>query len=502
MAVFSLGARRGELTLILAAISSARGRGARTCAQTGRHASQWAGGARARVHMGETPKAGPDVVVVGGGASGLFAAITAARGGARVLCLESGSQPLRKVRISGGGRCNVMHDPATWQPRAARELLAARYPRGAQELIGCFGRKEASSSFSPTDTLEWFLAEGVSLKLEEDGRVFPESDDSGTIIDCLLSAADRAGVQLQLGTKVESISADPAGAFEISFAQRGGEGARSLVRCAAVVLATGSASHALAQALGHEPSPLRPSLFAFRLAPGALLDASLAGVSLQDAELTLELEASPSPPEPQHESGAPEVVKKKKKGAPAARARGPLLVTHRGVSGPSALRLSAFGALPLAETGYKGNLLLNACPHLQPAEVAEELLDFTQGFHRLKQVGNISPFQGAIPRRLWRVLVANSASGELEAAGDGIDPTKKWEELGRAELRALEERLVRLRLPFSGKDSNKDETSSPAGPRGSSPGVPRPSAFLTLGAANRRRPRQDLPSERVDRRRV
>ena len=141
-----------------------------------------------------------DIIVVGGGASGLFSAIAAARADASVVILESGSQPLRKVRISGGGRCNVMHDQSTWDARDGRALLSQRYPRGAAELTGSL-----TSRFSPPETAAWFEAEGVKLKREADGRVFPTTDDSGTVIEALLGAAERAGVELRLGIKVAGV---------------------------------------------------------------------------------------------------------------------------------------------------------------------------------------------------------------------------------------------------------------------------------------------------------
>ena len=141
-----------------------------------------------------------DVVVIGGGASGIFGAIAAARTGASVLVLESGSAPLRKVKVSGGGRCNVMHDETTWEPRGGRELLKSRYPRGASQLLGIL-----SSRFSPVDTAAWFRAEGVELKREADGRVFPCSDDSATVVTALLAAADRAGVRLRRRCKVRDV---------------------------------------------------------------------------------------------------------------------------------------------------------------------------------------------------------------------------------------------------------------------------------------------------------
>ncbi|KAG8460626.1 hypothetical protein KFE25_011401 [Diacronema lutheri] len=444
------GARRGSELLALAAFSSAR-RGA-------------------RMHMaGAQPHA--DVVVVGGGAAGLFASIAAARAGASVLCLESGSQPLRKVRISGGGRCNVMHDPSTWAPADAKQLLAGRYPRGSQELIS-----PLLAGFSPDETAAWFRAEGVALKREADGRVFPTTDDSATVVRALLDAAERAGVRLLTGAKVEAVAhvdgADAADAggdgararFALDVARRGGASAERVL-CGSLVLATGSASHQLAASLGHDVTGLLPSLFALRLAPGALLDASLAGLSVADAELTFE----PPPPDsaqpdaPANGAAAVAVATRGKgaraRGGASARrvsSRGPLLVTHRGLSGPAALRLSAHAAVPLAACGYRGDVVLNLCPALQPREVGAALVAFSRGEQRGKQVSTVSPFE--LPRRLWRVVVAGVPEGSsAPAPGDAVDPTARWDQLGGAELRALEGRLTRLRLPFSGKDSNKEE---------------------------------------------
>ena len=195
-----------------------------------------------------------DVVVVGGGAAGLMSAISAARSQATVILLESGTTPLRKVRISGGGRCNVMHDASTWDNRDGRSLLMQRYPRGAAELTGALTKR-----FSPLDTAAWFEAEGVELKCEADGRVFPSTDDSATIVDALLGAADRAGVQLKLGAKVARVAeSTEAGGFVVSL--KGQDGTLDALRSRALVLATGSASHDLAAALGHEIATLTPSL--------------------------------------------------------------------------------------------------------------------------------------------------------------------------------------------------------------------------------------------------
>ena len=412
-----------------------------------------------------------DVVCVGGGAAGMFSAIAAARAGASVLVLEAGSLPLRKVRISGGGRCNVMHDAQTWE--ASRELVAQRYPRGADQLLGSL-----SSRFSPVETKAWFEAEGVQLKVEADGRAFPTTDDSATIIDALLGAADTAGVVLRKRCKVaEVVRAEPAARFEVRYARAGGEAAAAggaalgTVRCAALVLSTGSTSHELAASLGHQIAPLVPSLFSFRLRGGGALDASLAGVSVPDAALTLELPQSGSSG---GSSGGGRGGRGRGKGGRgrggrgggSLAARGPLLVTHRGVSGPAALKLSAFAAGALADAGYAGTLHLNLLPALGASEVGDALEAFqARDDARRKLVRNLNPF--GLPTRLWEAVAcgdggggtgeAAAAEAEAEAGVDADLGGKRWGELRRAELDTVRRRLVATPLPFSGKDSNKDE---------------------------------------------
>lgn len=466
-----------------------------------------------------------DVIVVGGGASGLFSAIAAARAHATVLVLESGSSPLRKVKISGGGRCNVMHDQSTWDARDGRTLLQQRYPRGAAELTGSLTKR-----FSPLETAAWFEAEGVELKREADGRVFPTTDDSSTVIEALLGAADRAGVELRLSTKVVGIdrlgrsiasgdehdgAASADHGFAVRIAERAGVArTEATVRARALILATGSTSHELAENLGHEISPLIPSLFSFRLRPGGMLDASLAGVSVADAELTLVPQPPPPPPPapPSADSssaarGSADNIsgegvssaaavarpntgggkssgkagrgrakgKKGGGGGASISARGPMLVTHRGVSGPAALRLSAFAAKELAGCNYRGTLELNLAPELTRAQVTEQLVA-CRARMPMKAVGNVNPFN--LPKRLWAAVVTGGSSGSGGNGGRGgdahgskggrgggaavdsahsVDPATQWAQLSKQDMRALEERTCRAPLAFSGKDSNKDE---------------------------------------------
>src|ERR1043166_6985581 len=261
------------------------------------------------------------VIVVGGGAAGVFAAITCAEAAprAQVTVLEKGSRFLSKVRISGGGRCNVTHHCFE-----AREL-AARFPRGPRELIGPFTR------FQARDTLQWFKSRGVKLKSESDGRMFPVTDSSETIIECLLQAARGAGVTLLTNHGVEAVRKHSDGRFIVT-TSRDGERV-----CEKLLLATGGcrtpALGQLAVSLGHTLEPPVPSLFTFHIETPWLRE--LAGVSVGSVEASVP--------------------------GTALRERGALLVTHWGVSGPVILRLSAWGARELHQLDYRFTLRLNWC---------------------------------------------------------------------------------------------------------------------------------------------
>ena len=308
------------------------------------------------------------IVVVGGGPAGFFAAINCAEAApdAEVIILEKGAQFLSKVKISGGGRCNVMH--ACFDPRE----LAARYPRGGRALLALFKQFQAS------DTVAWFEARGVKLKTESDGRMFPVSNSSLTIIDCLMNAAKVAGVKLRLNCGVERVTKLQDGGFEMELERRtpvrpegfvgvrasacpGGTLKRELqhagpetgapnekIFCDCLLLATGgcraAAAGLLAVSLGHKLEPPVPSLFTFHIATPWLHE--LAGVSVEDAEVSV--------------PGA------------RLRERGALLVTHWGLSGPVILRLSAWGARELHELGYKFPLHINWLPQLGTEKIAAE----------------------------------------------------------------------------------------------------------------------------------
>lgn len=344
------------------------------------------------------------LVVLGGGAAGFFGAIRAAEvaRGARVLLLEAGSHVLGKVRISGGGRCNVTHH--LFEPRE----LVKRYPRGAAELRGAFAR------FGPRETIQWFETQGVALKVEEDGRMFPTTDDSDTIVQALVRRARALGVDVRTRARTAAIS--PAeGGFSLTLADGATLEARGLL------LATGSApqGHAFARALGHTIVPPVPSLFTFDV-KDTRLD-GLAGVSLPHARMTLVVD-----------------------GARDIEQSGPLLVTHRGVSGPGILRLSAFGARELARVGYRAKLRVDLAPQLKEEDVralAQRARDETPR----ASVG-AHPLAG-IPRRLWERILAHG----------GVDITRRHNELSRKDLHVLVQGVKASTFDIVGKAPFADE---------------------------------------------
>lgn len=273
------------------------------------------------------------VVIAGGGAAGFFAAITCAEAapGTEVVVLEKGPQCLSKVRISGGGRCNVTH--ACFDSRS----FAMNYPRGGQGMIGLLER------FQAHDTVEWFHRRGVKLKREPDGRMFPVTDSSQTIIDCLLAAARAAGVTSRTNLGLAAATRRAAGGFDLALSDG------SSLQCARLLLATGGCRVAgmgqVAVSLGHNLESPVPSLFTVHVATGWVR--ALAGVSVGDVEVSV----------------------------PGARlgARGALLLTHWGFSGPAILRLSAWGARELHRADYRFPLRINWLPDRTEQSLGAEL---------------------------------------------------------------------------------------------------------------------------------
>jgi predicted Rossmann fold flavoprotein len=344
------------------------------------------------------------IVIVGGGAAGFFAALACADAGsaAEILILEKSAQFLAKVKISGGGRCNVTH--ACFDERE----FAARFPRGERALIAPFKQFQASG------TVAWFAAHGVRLKTESDGRMFPATDSSQTITDCLLNAARRAGVKLKTNHGVEHAAKKHDGGFELTLS-----GGKTLV-CDKLLLATGGcrtpALGQLAVSLGHALVAPVPSLFTFHIATPWLR--ALAGVSVELAE-----------------GSVPET---------RLRERGALLVTHWGLSGPAVLRLSAWGARELHEKDYRFPLRINWLPQWNAEKLAKEIQARRES-NPARLVAN-SPV-APLPARLWKQLVI--------AANVAADT--RWSALARSAEHRLIQQLLRAEFPVTGKCLNKDE---------------------------------------------
>lgn len=344
----------------------------------------------------------PRIAVIGGGAAGYFAAITAAEANpsAQVTIYEQSKRTLQKVKISGGGRCNVTHH--CFEPKE----LATRYPRGAKELRAAFHR------WQPQDTIDWFARRGVQIKAEPDGRMFPTTDDSQTIIDCFQKAAREAGVQLRKECGIRSISFQ----FPVFSLQLSDE---SFVAADKVLIATGSLKASpltrSLEALGHTIAPLAPSLFAFNLADKRTH--GLSGLSVQNASVSL-----------------PDDKKSLQ--------TSPILITHRGLSGPAILRLSAWQARALQELKYHFDISINWLGDVSENQVREQFKRLRKGKTQVKT----KVFE-QLPRRLWERLVETV----------GIADDTKWAQLPRDKECALVQELVNGRYRVQGKTTNKDE---------------------------------------------
>jgi hypothetical protein len=349
-------------------------------------------------------------VVVGGGAAGFFAAIAGAEAVPEVSIrlLEKAPRFLAKVRISGGGRCNVTH--ACFDPLE----LSAHYPRGGRSLIGPF------QAFQPRDTIEWFAARGVKLKTEPDGRMFPITDSSQTIIDCLMESAKRARVELVTNQAPVAVARRAGGGFELTL-QNGEK-----LSCERILLATGGcrapAAGQLAVSLGHTLEQPVPSLFTFHVAAPWLR--ALAGISVPDAEVS-----TPSA---------------------GLRERGAVLLTHAGLSGPAVLKLSAWGARSLHELNYRFPLRINWFPSLDESALLAEFEEQRRRQPARFVVNTAFPAGSVAPPlagRLWEALV-------LEA---GIARQTRWAELSHSARHRLIQQLSRTELQVDGKTLNQDE---------------------------------------------
>ena len=340
-----------------------------------------------------------NIIIVGGGAAGFFTAINIVEKNPKlkVAILERGKSVLEKVRISGGGRCNVTH--ACFVPSD----LVKFYPRGEKELRGPFHQ------FCSGDTIEWFEKKGVELKIEDDGRMFPVSDNSQTIIDCFLSATQKLGIQVLTGQSVQSIfKATDYWKVETN---------HETFACQKLIMTTGSNPKIweMLSELGHTIVAAVPSLFTFNIKDARI--AALMGLSA--------------------------FAKVKVKGSKLEES-GPLLITHWGMSGPGILRLSAWGARELFDKNYQFILQVNWLNEVAFEEAMEILKELKQE-HAKKAVSKKSPFD--FPNRLWESLVLAS----------GIESEWKWADLTKKQLTDLANQLTNGEFQVNGKSTFKEE---------------------------------------------
>ena len=344
------------------------------------------------------------IVVIGGGAAGFFAAIQAASANknAEVVLLEKTSKLLQKVRVSGGGRCNVTNACSDMKQ------LSAAYPRGEKQL------KSAFSRFTTTDTVNWFQERKVKLKTEADGRIFPVSDDSQTIIDCLEKEAKKLKIDIRLESEVKKIIPSYTGGFELALAN----GDR--ISCSKLIVASGgspkSENMQWIKELGHEIIEPVPSLFTFNIPNEALNE--LTGISVNPTKIKIT--------DTKFEFN------------------GPVLITHWGLSGPAVLKLSSFAARYLAEKEYNFSVQLNWLNDKKDEACRNELMN-VKAANPHKQVNNHFPFK--LPTRLLSHLFAKS----------GIDETSRWADVSKIDIQQLVQNLIYDTYEVKGKTTFKEE---------------------------------------------
>jgi predicted Rossmann fold flavoprotein len=340
-----------------------------------------------------------DIIIVGGGAAGFFTAINIVEKNPKlkVAILERGNEVLSKVRVSGGGRCNVTH--ACFEPNE----LVKFYPRGEKELRGPFHQ------FCSGDTVEWFSNHGVELKTEEDGRMFPVSNSSQTIIDCFLENTQKLGITVLTGQSVQSI-------FKKETAWKIETQTENYIT-EKLILATGSNPKIweMLQNFGHAIVNPVPSLFTFNIKDARIKE--LPGVA---AQVRIKVKDS------------------------KLESTGPLLITHWGMSGPAILKLSAWGARILHDKKYQFTIFVNWLNDVEPEEAEKTLKELKQE-HAKKTVSKKSPFD--FPNRLWESLVLAST----------ISEDTKWADLTKIQLQNLVQQLTNSSFQVNGKSTFKEE---------------------------------------------
>lgn len=351
------------------------------------------------------PKKDPKkIAIIGGGAAGFFSALTLSEldPHAEIHLFEKRNQWLSKVKISGGGRCNVTHhcfDPKT---------LSEKYPRGSKELRAAF------HIWQPQDTIDWFAQRKVQLKAESDGRMFPTTDDSQTIINCFLEQAIKSKIKLKKGHSIDDLSLNPDGSFLLKI-----NGEKN-ISYNAVCLALGSLKSTPLQRsickLGHSIESLAPSLFAFNINDTRTY--GLSGLSVPNAQVWVD-----SPKQSQN---------------------GPLLITHRGMSGPAILKLSAWEARKLQQINYHFDFYINWLADI-PKNSIKEAFEKHRVENGKRTLKNTVPFD--LSRRLWESLLKYA----------NISPETTWSQLSKKSSEALVQELTEGVYKAQGKTTNKDE---------------------------------------------
>ncbi|XP_068649157.1 uncharacterized protein [Aristolochia californica] len=357
------------------------------------------------------------LLVVGGGAAGVYGAIRAKEVAPHlgVLVVEKGKF-LSKVRISGGGRCNVTNGHYV-----DKMVLAEHYPRGHKELRGSF-----FSMHGPLDTMSWFSDHGIELKVEDDGRVFPVTNNSASIIDCLLHEAKKIGVLLQAGKTVTNASTTVSGKFILKIEKRSVDLVEN-IGADYLLVASGSSQqgYAIARQLGHSIVDPIPSLFTFKVDDAQL--AELAGVTFPKVKAKLEVEDT-------------------YRHIPQMTQVGPMLVTHWGLSGPVVLRLSAWGARDLCGMNYRGTLLVDFVPDFHIDDVKQFFFHHKDQFGKQKLLSSFPPLLGLV-KRFWKYLLEH----------EGLDHGVAWASISSNAISSLATLLKKCPFEVTGKGKFKDE---------------------------------------------